>query len=93
MPPLLPALQKKTSFNTNNSLARKSRPQGEAPPGKVWHEGHGHWHDAPNRKTITPQKVGDNEIGKLSIPTTGDKNNPPNGKIWDEEHGHFHDKQ
>ena len=33
------------------------------------------------------------EIGKLSIPTPGEKNNPPNGKIWDEEHGHFHDKQ
>jgi hypothetical protein len=24
-----------------------SGPPGEAPPGKVWSEEHGHWHDAP----------------------------------------------
>ena len=89
---------KRTAISTRplqNQLAPKSnsKPAGIAPPGKVWHEGHGHWHDAPNRRIITPKKVGDNEIGKLSIPTPGDKNNPPNGKIWDEEHGHFHDKQ
>ena len=91
-------LNKRTVISTspfqNQSAAKSdSKPAGIAPPGKVWHEGHGHWHDASNRRNITPQKVGDNEVGKLSIPTPGDKNNPPNGKIWDEEHGHFHDKQ
>ena len=81
------------SFNTNNSLARKSKPQGEAPPGKVWHEGHGHWHDAPNTTSITPKRLGDSEIGNLSVPSAGAKNNPPKGKVLDDGHGHFHDKQ
>ena len=58
---------KRTTISTSplqNHRASKSnsRPDGIAPPGKVWHEGHGHWHDAPNERSITPRKVKDSEV-------------------------------
>ena len=89
---------KRTAISTRPLLNQRapksnSKPAGIAPPGKVWHEGHGHWHDAPNTTSITPKRLGDSEIGKLSVPSAGAKNNPPKGKVWDDEHGHFHDKQ
>ena len=57
---------KRTTISTSplqNQRASKSnsRPDGIAPPGKVWHEGHGHWHDAPSERSITPRKVKDSE--------------------------------
>ena len=42
-------------FQNQRAAKSNSKPAGIAPPGKVWHEGHGHWHDAPNRRSITPQ--------------------------------------
>ena len=70
----------------------KSKPSGPAPPGKVWSQEHGHWHDAPVSKSLTPKILGKNEVNKITVPKQ-DKNNPPEGKVWNEEHGHFHDKK
>ena len=58
---------KRTTISTSplrNQRASKSnsKPDGIAPPGKVWHEGHGHWHDALNKRSITPRKVKDSEV-------------------------------
>ena len=78
---------------------REPGPPGEAPPGKVWSEEHGHWHDA------TPQPLGAAPAGKVwsaehghwhdapagvasSPPPPGP---PPPGKVWSAEHGHWHD--
>ena len=59
-----------------------ARPQGEAPPGKVWSAEHGHYHDASpgqplpvSGQAATPQPPGE----------------PPPGKVWSAEHGHYHD--
>ena len=68
------------------------KPSGLAPPGKVWSQEHGHWHDAPVSKSLTPKILGKNEVNKITVPKQ-DKNNPPEGKVWNEEHGHFHDKE
>tara|TARA_B100001996_G_C18561831_1_gene554884 strand:- start:357 stop:842 length:486 start_codon:yes stop_codon:yes gene_type:complete len=64
-----------------------SKPPGEAPPGKVWSQEHGHWHDAPNQVTGPV----DNRPQRTLPPPQFDKDNPPPGKVWSEEHGHFHD--
>ncbi len=53
---------------------------------------HGHLHDAPGSKSLTPKILGKNEINKITVPKQ-DKNNPPEGKVWNEEHGHFHNKE
>ena len=52
-------------------------PPGPAPPGKVWSEEHGHWHDAP--------------VGQPGAPTAQPTDPAPPGKVWSEEHGHWHD--
>jgi len=69
-----------------------SKPSGPAPPGKVWSQEHGHWHDAPVSKSLTPKLLGKEGVNKITVPPI-DKNKPPEGKVWDEEHGHFHDKE
>ena len=77
-------LQKnQTSINTKKSNL--------APPGKVWHEEHGHFHDAPRNTSLTPKPLVKEKNNKITIPPT-DKNNPPPGKVWHEKHGHFHDE-
>ena len=62
------------------------------PPGKVWSPEHGHWHDEPVSKRLTPKLLGKEGVNKITVPPI-DKNKPPDGKVWDEEHGHFHDKE
>ena len=52
-----------------------------APPGKVWSEEHGHWHDINPAPTVPQQN--------LNIPRP--KGPAPEGKVWSEEHGHWHD--
>ena len=52
-----------------------SEPPGPAPEGKVWHAGHGHWHDAPAGQAGTSPPPGE----------------APPGKVWNAEHGHYHD--
>ena len=66
---------------------RSNKPEGDAPPGKVWSAEHGHWHDSKNPhnsfKTNT-KKNGDelqNQVETLP------------GKVWSPEHGHWHDKK
>ena len=80
-------------LNTSPSqLAGKPKPEGNPPPGKVWNEEHGHWHDAPISKSLTPKILGENDVNKITVPSS-DKDNPTKGKVWNEEHGHFHDKE
>ena len=73
-------------------MAGKPQPDGDPPPGKVWSQEHGHWHDAPVSKSLTPKILGKNEVNKITVPKQ-DKSNPPEGKVWNEEHDHFHDKE
>ena len=63
------------------------KPPGDAPPGKVWSEEHGHWHDAP-QQISGPVET---RPRRIETPPKLDKNNPPPGKVWSEEHGHWHD--
>lgn len=51
------------------------------PPGKVWSEEHGHYHDI-NPSTPVPQQ-------QLNIPRP--EGPAPEGKVWSSEHGHWHD--
>ena len=73
------------------STSNKSKPGGPAPPGKVWSQEHGHWHDAPVTKSLTPKLLGKEGVNKITVPP--DKNKTSEGKVWDEAHGHFHDKE
>lgn len=81
-------------------------PQENAPPGKVWSEEHGHYHDAiPTSRGAIPQPAGPAPPGKIWSPehghwhdmvdgkdvTEADPADTPPGKVWSEEHGHFHD--
>lgn len=61
---------------TPTSLLATSQPA-SAPPGKVWSQEHGHWHNAPptTGTTLVPQPPGP----------------PVPGKVWSAEHGHYHD--
>ena len=54
------------------------QPPGPAPEGKVWHAGHGHWHDA---QPTTPGQAN-------TPPPPGEA---PPGKVWNAAHGHYHD--
>ena len=68
--------------------AGKGGSMGSAPPGKVWSEEHGHYHDIktslPPVSTM-PQGVQRNlEVSQPEGPV-------PEGKIWSTEHGHWHD--
>ena len=80
-----------TSNTLSNSLSpvKAAKPSSPAPPGKVWSEAHGHYHDAPKSQSLSPKIV-----------KTQNKNNPsvktgivPEGKVWDDKHGHYHDKE
>ena len=77
--------------NEHSSVANKSpqpfnlqedklikKPEGKAPPGKVWSAEHGHWHDSP---TSMPESKENSSI---------EKNN--DGKVWNADHGHYHEK-
>lgn len=56
--------------------------RGPAPPGQVWSEEHGHYHDAPTATIpTTPQAT----VGKAPPPGPA-----PPGKEWNWEHGHYH---
>ena len=61
---------------------------GSAPPGKVWSEEHGHYHDVnTNRSPIPPMPPGAQKT--LNIPQP--EGPVPEGKVWSREHGHWHD--
>jgi len=77
-----------TLTNTNN-LISKTKPSTPAPPGKVWSEEHGHWHDAPKNQNLSP-----NLINVPSGKKNTEKNNlTPEGKVWDDNHGHYHNEK
>ena len=79
-----------TSRLLNQPAAKSSsQPAGIAPPGKVWHEGHGHWHDAPLAAS-TPKKTSFNTNNSLARKSRPQGEAPP-GKVWHEGHGHWHD--
>ncbi len=67
------------------------QPPGEVPPGKVWNEPHGHWHDSGQnlQTTITPQEG--SLPGQTFTPAPQPPGEPPPGKVWNEPHGHWHD--
>ena len=70
--PYIPSAFKSTNLNSHNP-----------PPGKVWSEAHGHWHDINDGSHASHSKgsnVSDNTTKKLS-----------SDKVWSEEHGHWHD--
>ena len=59
---------------------------GSAPPGKVWSEEHGHYHDiagSPSPRGINPGQA------QLNVPQP--EGPVPEGKVWSTEHGHWHD--
>jgi len=72
-----------------------------APPGKVWSEEHGHWHDSGNSSSDSPPgpappgKVWSYEHGHwhdVTVPGLGrPPGDAPPGKVWNAEHGHWHD--
>ena len=64
-----------STYATSNTKLKQ--PVGKAPPGKVWHEEHGHYHDLPKSSIANQSKI-------------PDELNP--NKVWHEEHGHYHDK-
>ena len=65
----------------------KNKPEGEAPPGKVWSAEHGHWHDAKNPHDAF---TADKEKSRNQLQRQGET---PPGKVWSPEHGHWHDKK
>jgi hypothetical protein len=77
---------------------RASQEEIEAPPGKVWSEEHGHWHEAEGPGTPRPEGPAPpgkewseahghwHDIAGVSPPGPA-----PPGKVWSEEHGHWHD--
>ena len=64
-----------------------NKPDGEAPPGKVWSAEHGHWHDAKNPHDAYSGYM------KNSGDQLQRKGAAPPGKVWSPEHGHWHDKK
>ena len=68
------------SFNTSK------KPDGEAPPGKIWSNEHGHWHDVNDVSNIRKSNQLNDEM-KIEPSKT-----PPPGKIWSPDHGHWHDE-
>jgi hypothetical protein len=75
-----------------------SQEESQGPPGKVWSEEHGHWHDAEGPGTPRPE--GPAPPGKEwseahghwhDIAGVSPSGPAPPGKVWSEEHGHWHD--
>ena len=60
----------------------------DAPPGKVWSEEHGHYHDIQPSRTPIPPMPSDVQRS-LNVPQP--EGPAPEGKIWSTEHGHWHD--
>lgn len=56
---------------------------GVAPPGKIWSEEHGHYHD------ISPSAPPPINSQNLNIPQPAGA--VPPGKVWSRGHGHWHD--
>ena len=59
-----------------------------APPGKVWSEEHGHYHDINTNQTARPP-INSNLQNNLNAPQP--EGPIPEGKVWSKEHNHWHD--
>ncbi|MDG2398206.1 MAG: hypothetical protein P8M59_02715, partial [Candidatus Marinimicrobia bacterium] len=59
-----------------------------APPGKIWSEEHGHYHDIQPSRTPIPPLPSD---AQRSLNAPQPEGPAPEGKIWSTEHGHWHD--
>lgn len=81
----------------------KPQPAGQAPPGKVWSEEHGHWHDAAPAapaQTASPIQIEQStgparptgSTAPISVSVPQPPGEAPPGKVWSPEHGHWHDK-
>jgi len=68
-------------FGTSGSL-------NSAPPGKVWSDEHGHYHDINTNQTPRPN-ISPNVQRNMNIPQPDGPT--PEGKVWSIEHGHWHD--
>ncbi len=69
-------------FSDNKSTVRN------APPGKVWSEEHGHYHDIQTNLPPVPD-MPPGVQQKVNIPQP--EGPVPEGKVWSKEHGHWHD--
>ena len=90
------------TFDDIERFRQAADPSSSVPPGKVWNEEHGHWHDAagvpgsgPPLGPAPPGKEWSYEHGHwhdAAVPGLGRPPGPaPPGKVWDEGHGHWHD--
>ena len=68
------------------SQPEPSAPSEPAPPGKVWSQEHGHWHDDPSVAPSLPQ------VKSLLDSKSQPSGTPPQGKVWSPEHNHWHNK-
>ena len=80
------------SNTLSNSLTpvRATKPSSPAPPGKVWSEEHGHYHDIPIQNNSSGLRLNNNK-GTNPVSKTKPSSPAPPGKVWSEEHGHYHD--
>ncbi len=74
------------SKDNQSSISEPSSQLGVAPPGKVWSDEHGHWHDAADNNTPTTPL--NQQLRTLQPQPSG---LVPEGKVWSPEHGHWHD--
>ena len=76
-----------TSVIPQDRARSATPPPGEAPPGKVWSPGHGHWHNiSTNSASMLPGV-------ESNFPQPQPLGEAPPGKVWSSEHGHWHDIQ
>lgn len=72
----------------NDLFFQNRKTMSSAPPGKVWSEEHGHYHDINTNQTAMPS-INSNIQNNLNVPQP---DGPiPEGKVWSKEHGHWHD--
>ena len=53
--------------NRGTNPISKNKPSTPAPPGKVWSEEHGHYHDAPSSQNLSPKIVNTQNKNNTSI--------------------------
>ena len=72
----------------NDLFFKDRKTMSSAPPGKVWSEEHGHYHDINTNQTARPP-INSNMQNNLNLPQPDGP--APEGKVWSSEHGHWHD--
>ena len=72
----------------NDLFFKDRKNMSSAPPGKVWSEEHGHYHDINTNQSSFPS-VNSNNQNNLNVPQP--EGPVPEGKVWSKEHGHWHD--